>query len=101
MKKPDDLIQLIEDLEAETHDSSVETESGSHAVIHTEYSNDAAGITLNERECKLVFNTEASAEQLFDALGKPAEATITLHNLILEDDVIEALERNFAAVDEA
>lgn len=101
MKKPEDLIQLIEDLEAETCDSSVETESGSHAVIHTEYTNDAEGIMLSERECKLLFNSESSAEQLFEALGRPGEATITLHSLVLEDDVIEALERNFAAVDEA
>jgi hypothetical protein len=100
MKKPDDLIQLIEDLEAETTDSSVETESNSHAVIHTEHT-DGPGINLNEKECKLVFNTEDSAEQLFEALGRPSEATLILCNLVLEDDVTAALERLFTAVDEA
>lgn len=100
MKKPDDLIQLIEDLESETTDSSVETESNSHAVIHTEHT-DGPGIALNEKECKLVFNTEDTAEQLFEALGRPAEATIILSNLVLEDDVTAALERLFTAVDEA
>jgi hypothetical protein len=101
MKKPIDLIQLIEDLDAETHDSSVEAESNSYAVIHTEYSTDESGIKLDEKECKLVFNTEDTAEQLFEALGRPAEATIILSNLVLEDTVTAALERNFAAVDEA
>lgn len=101
MKKPSDLVQLIENLESEIDDSSVETEHGSCAVIHTEYNADDKGIVLNERECKLVFHSEKTAERLFDALGSPAEATITLTDIVLEDAVIECLERNFRAVDEA
>lgn len=100
MKKPSDLIQLIEDLEAQTHNSSVEADSSSHAIIHSEHT-DKDGILLNEKECKLLFNSEYTVEQLFEALEKPAEATVMLYNLVLEDGVTESLERNFTAVDEA
>jgi hypothetical protein len=105
MKRPADLTQLIEELEAEIDESSVEADRTSKAVVHTEYDNgdgdDEKGIVLTQKECKLLFHSIATVDQLYEALSRPAEGTVTLHNLVLEDEVILALERTFTAVDEA
>jgi hypothetical protein len=105
MKRPADLTQLLEELEAEIDESSVEADKTSQAVVHTEYdaSDDAdeKGIVLTQKECKLLFHSASTVDQLYEALGKPAEGTVTLVNLVLQDEVIIALERAFTAVDEA
>jgi hypothetical protein len=105
MKRPADLNQLLEELEAEIGESSVEADKTSKAIIHTEYEGDDddedKGIPLTGKECKLLFHSEATVDQLYEALGRPSEGTVTLYNLVLEDEVIIALERTFTAVDEA
>lgn len=100
MKKPDDLIQLLEELEPEIRDSSVEGEKGSKAVIHLEEDEDESGITLTFKECQLLFHSEATVRQMHEALGSPDEATLSLFDLTLDADVLSTLERTFAAVDE-
>jgi len=100
MKRPRDLVELLEELETEITESSVETQLRSFAVIHLEDDETETGIRLTDDECRLLFHSVTTVEQLIDALGAPEEATLTLSELGLEGNVLEALERGFAAVDE-
>lgn len=100
MKKPDDLIQLLEELEVEITESSVEGEKSSKAVVHLEDDEDESGITLKFSECQLLLHSEATVRQMHEALGSPDEATVSLFDLTLDNDVLSALERTFSAVDE-
>lgn len=43
---------------------------------------------------------EAIVERFYEALGSPAEASVTLCAITVPDDSLDALERLFAAVDE-
>lgn len=94
------LTQLIEELETEIAESSVETDASGTATIYTENDEDEEGTTLNAAQCRLVFHSKTTIRQLFDALGEPAEGTIVLHDVALDDSVKELLERTFMAVDE-
>jgi hypothetical protein len=99
MKKPADLVQLIQDLKDEVHDSSVGTDKSSKAVLHLD-PEDEKGIVLNADECKLLLHSENTVQQFHQALGEPEEASISLHNLDLGHEVLDALERTFMSVDE-
>jgi hypothetical protein len=99
MKKPADIVHLIEDLKDEVHDSSVGTDKSSKAVIHLD-PEDENGFTLNAEECKLLLHSEKTVRQMHEALDEPEEATISLHSLDVTQQVQDALERSFMAVDE-
>lgn len=99
MKKPADLVQLIEDLKSEVHDSSVGGDKHSKVVIHTE-PDDEIGISLNFEDCKLLLHSEKTVRQMHEALDEPEEASISIHGLDLNQDVQDALERTFMSVDE-
>jgi hypothetical protein len=99
MKKPADIVQLLEDLKDEVHDSSVGTDKTSKAVIHLD-PDDEKGFTLNAEECRLLLHSEVTVRQLFEALDEPEEASISLHSLDVTQQVQDALERSFMSVDE-
>lgn len=96
MKKPSALIQLLSDLKEIDTDTSVVTLEGSHALIFLE----TDPIRLSREEVELVFHSVHTVEQLYSALDEPKDAAIELHSLSLDDDVMDTLERLFAAVDE-
>lgn len=99
MKKPADIVQLIEDLKSEVHDTSVGGDKRSKAVVHID-SDDEVGISLNFEECKLLLHSEHTVRQMHEAFGEPDEASIGLYTLDLTQEVLDALERTFVSVDE-
>jgi hypothetical protein len=99
MKRPTDLVQLIEELKDEVHDSTVRADKTAKAVIHID-EDDETGLAFTAEECSLLLHSEYTVKQMHEALGEPEEATISLYNLDLDQEVLDALERTFAAVDE-
>jgi hypothetical protein len=99
MKKPSDLVQLIEDLKAKVHDSSVGGDKSAKAVVHID-PEDEVGVSLNFDECKLLLHSKRTVEQMHDAFGEPDEASISISGLDLTQEVQDALERTFMSVDE-
>lgn len=99
MKKPADLVQLIEDLKNEVHDSSVGGDKRSKAIVHID-PEDEVGLTLNFEECRLLLHSEDTVRQLHEAINEPDEASVSIHNLDLNQGVLDALERTFVSVDE-
>lgn len=102
MKKPEALIQLIEELRGESVDSQVETIRESKAVLYLndEAASDDDGITLTAEECRLVFGNEGTIERLFEALADPPDATLALFDVTIPGQLLDILERRFNAVDE-
>jgi len=102
MKKPEALVQLIEELRGENIDSQVETIRESKAVLYpTEDSaNNDDGITLTGEECRLVFAKSNTIERLLEALNDPADATLALFDVSLPGHILDVLERRFTAIDE-
>ncbi len=98
MEKPSALIQVIDDLRQEGGDTSVVTIKGSYANLYLTAG--AEPIRLNREEVELLLNTKETVEMLYDALGSPVDGSIEIHQATLDDDVQEALERSFRAVDE-
>ena len=102
MKKPDSLIELLEELDGEALTSSVETTKDSRVVVYLnqQAANAEDGISLNRGEAMMLLAEEAIVERFYEALGSPAEASVTLCAITVPDDSLDALERLFAAVDE-
>ncbi len=98
MDKPQPLSQLLEDLRAEGVETNVETAKHSYAKIYL--SAGADPITLNKEECELLLASADTVRQLAEALGEPKDAAIEFHLVGVDDEVQDALERTFAAVDE-
>ena len=100
MKKPESLIQLLEDLHDERIHSDVDIAKTSEAIIYPEDdAADGSGIRLTGEECRLLFSSPPVVERLIESL-EDANATISLFDLNLDSEVLETLERSFKAVDE-
>lgn len=97
MKKPNALIELIQELQAENAGSDVEVIKTSKASISIDDPKDE--IELDALECTLLFARPATVARLAEALGTK-DATLIIFDVGVSDDVTEALERNFATVDE-
>lgn len=100
MDELNDLKTLIEDLKDTIGDSSVFVDKSSRAVICTPASKKETFV-LNANECKILLHSAKTVKKLVNIIEKPEEYTVTLHDVEVEDEVIEALERSFKAVDEA
>lgn len=98
MEKPQALNQLLEELRDEGVDDRAETSKTSHAKIYLTAGGDP--ITLNKEECELLLGSPETVNQLLEALGEPKDAAIELHLVAVDEEVQDALERGFAAVDE-
>ena len=101
MKKPNALVQLLEDLQSESIRSDVEVHKASKAII---YLTDASAVTddgveLTSAECALLFAKVSIVERLLDAL-ETSDASLALFDVTVPHPVLEALERGFVAVDE-
>jgi len=92
------LEQLLDNLKATVLNSSVDTISQSHALIHL--SGEPEPLRLDAQQCELLFDSMESTEQLYDSLNKPADAVIELHRVNLDEEVLESLNRLFTSVEE-
>ena len=101
MKKPNALVQLLEDLQGEGRRSDVETVKTSKAIIYpTDESAEAEdGIELTGKDCTLLFASRGTVERLMDALDAP-DSTLALFDVTIPGHVLEAMERSFVAIDE-
>lgn len=105
MKKPKNLIELIEELKEEPKEGHIRlTSKESHAVIRLEgdeEQDDVEGsFLLTDNECELLLCSAGRVDQFYDAIGCPPDASIEFHGLELEQDVLTVLEKLFIAVDE-
>lgn len=102
MKKPDALIQLVEELRSERLESQAETDHDSKAIVFLddEAANDDNGIEITSEECRLLFASRDTIERLFEALGDPKNASLALFDVNLSGRILDKLEQRFIAVDE-
>jgi len=102
MKKPEALVQLLEELRGESYVTSVETSKHSSAVIFID--DDSAGrddgVKLDKEECELLFHSASTIDRLMEALGEPEGASLTLFSVEPALLVLDSIERRFVAVDE-
>jgi len=102
MKKPNNLLQLIEELQGEDVNSTVEATINSEVIIYPDEkaADEDNGIILNRTDATLLLANDSIVERLYEALGSPASASVVLCRITLPDDALDALERLFSAVDE-
>ena len=101
MKKPNALVQLLEELQSEHIHSDVETVQSSKAIIYlTDEAAEAEdGIELNGKDCSRLFANASTVERLLDVI-ETDEASVALFDVNIPGHVLELLERNFVAIDE-
>jgi|SRR5579885_3165968 len=101
MKKPDALNELLQELEAEEPEISVDVHRGSKAVVYTDNTavtrND--GVELTGKEFALLAANSETIERFVEALNGRAPS-IVITGIEMPEEIVEALERNFVAVDE-
>ncbi len=101
MKKPTALTDLIQELQDERDSSNVDIYKESHAVVYLDAKALSAddGIKLTGDECLVLLANAETVERLVETLDSK-NASIVIHSMDLPDQTLEALERNFVAVDE-
>lgn len=103
MKKPNALTQFLEEIQGEAIVSVVETNKDSKLTVYTD--EDAAdaedGIVIPGEEAALVLANPAVIERFHEALGSPESASLVLHDMMVPEQSLDALEKHFSAVDEA
>jgi len=97
MRKPDELIELLETLRETDDPTTVMPGRDAKATVYI----GKGELELPSRDCVLLFSTEETVESFFDAIGSPTDASIELHDIEVEDDVRSALEERFSTVDES
>ena len=98
MNKPNALVKLLAELAAESVGTSVVTVKNSYATVG--FSGEPEGLQLTPADCELIFDTPETVTQFFEALDEPADAALELHNISLEDEVMDMLHEYFS-VDES
>lgn len=101
MKKPNALVDLLQELQGDAVPSDVEVVRSSKAVIfpNDESAENEDGINLSPGECRTLFANPGTIERLVDALDSP-DASLALFDVTVPNECLEALERSFVAVDE-
>lgn len=99
MSKPEELALLVEELKSEGILSFVETNRTSKAIFYLS-ANDDDGFELTADECRLLLASPSTVNRMVNTLPESAEISIELFDITINDDVRDALERNFATVDE-
>lgn len=99
MNRPDEVVQLLTDLEAEKPDSAILITKDSKMVMTFEGRTDRFEFT--GPECQLLLSSRKNVDRLFDALDYPDETFIELHSVEgLDPYVMETLEEWAETVDE-
>lgn len=98
MNKPDSLVRLLKELDEADLGTTVGTVKGSQAFVGLPGEPDAMAITAEE--CEALLDTPETAEQFFKTLGQPEGASLELHSVVVEDDVLEKLAELFDTVDQ-
>lgn len=97
MKKPDELLELLDTLRESGDESTVTAfNKDAHAIVYIGRNE----LTLPMRDCLLLLSTEESVEEFFAAIGSPTDARISLFDLDIDETVKSALEEQFSDVDE-
>jgi hypothetical protein len=99
MSKPEELVQLVEELKAEGNLSFVEITRTSKAIFYLD-DDDAKGFELSGEECRVLLASPSTVYRMVDTLPESSEISIELFDIVISDDVRDALERKFATVDE-
>lgn len=100
MKKSPAVTELIDELKSEHVQSDVETCSSSAVLIYVDadsLENDDP-IRFNANDCRLLLASTSTVDRLVEALNSE-DASIVLQDIDLPSEIIDALERNFLAVD--
>jgi|PlaIllAssembly_1097288.scaffolds.fasta_scaffold261981_2 hypothetical protein len=98
MKRPAELIQLLDELKGEAPESAVVVQADSRLVVvidDTEVRYEFTG-----PEAKLLLASRDTVERLFEALDYPEETFVELQNLTIDEDVMAELESYASTVDE-
>jgi hypothetical protein len=96
MKKPDELIELLETLRESGDDTTVTLGPEAEAIVYIGKNE----MKLPSRDCVLLLTNEESVDSFFDSIGQPEGARIELHDMDIDQDVLDALSERFATVDE-
>jgi hypothetical protein len=99
MTKPQPLIQLLDELRENSISTTVVTIGNSSATITL--AGEVDGIVLSPEECELLLDTPDSVQQFHEAIGTPNDATLELHKMSVDDEVMDALNEMFSSVEEA
>jgi hypothetical protein len=94
MKKPDELIELLQSLREDGERTTVSLGPDAKAVVYIGKNE----LTLPGRDCVLLLSTEETVENFFESIGQPEDARIELIDLYIEDEVKAALAERFSAV---
>ena len=89
MDKSNALLNLLTDLAAENSGTSVVTVKNSFALVS--FPGEPDGLQLTASECELLFDTTETAHQFYDVLDEPSDTTLELHNVSVEDEVMDLL----------
>ena len=94
MKKPDELIELLQSLREDDEKTTVSLGPEAKAIVYIGKNE----LVLPNRDCVLLLNTEETVESFFDAIGQPEGARIEIIDMDIEDEVKVALAERFSAV---
>ena len=96
MKKPEELIELLDTLRQEVRSSSALAEEDAHMAVYI----GKGTLNLDANESALVLHSRSTVKRFFEAIGSPDDTSIEITSIAIDDDVKEALDAVFSTVDE-
>ena len=98
MTRPNEVQQLVEDLKTENPHSLAVIQPDSKLVVVNEDTDST--LAFNGEEAKLLLSSRDTVDRLFESMGYPDEVFVEIHNIVIEEEIMSALENYASTVDE-
>lgn len=96
MKKPEELIELIEELRLNAGYPSARYDDGGKMVVYI----GRGVLNIPAADAVFLLHSSNTVDRFYEALGGPDDAGVELYSFEIDDDVKTALDAHFSTVDE-
>lgn len=96
MKKPEELLELIDELKNSKASPSASYEAGGKVVVYI----GKGQLNITASDAVFLLDTEETVSRFYESIGCPDDCGIELHDFEIEEGVKTALDAFFSTVDE-
>lgn len=96
MKKPEELLELIEELRESVRHPSANYDTGGKLVVYI----GRGQLNITAADAVFLLHSEDTVRRFYEAIGSPDDAGVELYSFEIDDDAKSALDAHFSTVDE-
>src|SRR4051812_48704548 len=96
MKKPEELLDLMDELRLEIDLPTANYDTDSKMVVYI----GRGQLNVSASDAVFLLHSKATVQRFYESIGSPDDTGVELYGFEIEDDVKSALDTHFSTVDE-